>query len=186
MEAKGYQGGTIAVEDILKQVAELGEQLQKKNISFALGGSALLYSLGLAKEFRDIDLTTDVPREQLSEALAPYHVKVENSGDGIYNTHYRLAVELDGKEIDFMGIFSVKTKTGVCHLPCLPAYEWRGIPVCAPEVWAVAYQLIGRMEKAERIYGYLQEHGVDQKVCERLLKEPLPADIKKRVLSLTN
>ncbi|WP_094700925.1 hypothetical protein [Brevibacillus laterosporus] len=174
------------MEEILEQVARLAEQLHRKNISFALGGSTLLYSLGLEKEFRDIDLTTDASVEQLREALTEYPVKVENSGDGIYNTHYRLSVELNGKDIDFMGSFSVRTKTGICYLPCLPAYEWRGIPVCAPEVWAVAYQLIGRIQKAERIYGYLEEHGTNQEVCKRLLEEPLPDEVKQRVLSLTD
>ncbi|MCR8964228.1 hypothetical protein O0550_13600 [Brevibacillus halotolerans] len=181
---KHKKRGLLAMEDILDQVARLGKQLHQKDITFALGGSTLLYSLGLETTFRDIDITTDASVDKLSEALTEYPVTVEISGDGIYNTQYRLSVELHGKEIDFMGNFSVKTKTGVCHLPCLPAYEWRGIPVCAPEVWAVAYHLIDRSQKADRIYGYLEKNGTNLDVCKRLLQEPLPEEVKIRLLSL--
>ncbi|WP_242066352.1 hypothetical protein [Brevibacillus laterosporus] len=107
------------MEEILEQVARLAEQLHRKNISFALGGSTLLYSLGLEKEFRDIDLTTDASVEQLREALTEYPVKVENSGDGIYYTHYRLSVELNGKDIDFMGSLVSENKDRYMLSPLL-------------------------------------------------------------------
>lgn len=149
----------------------------------ALGGSGLLYSLGLVDSVRDWDLTTDEPLDAVTRALEGLNWSASAHGDGSYGTEYRLSVREGDVEIDLIGAFTVRTDEGLCHLPTIPAATWEGIPVGSPEVWAVAYWLIGRQAKGEMLSAYLRRRGANPQTVKELLVRPLPASIRTEVES---
>ena len=62
--------------------------------------------------------------------------------------------------------------------------RWRGLPVGSPEGWAVAYALLGREAKSERLLGWLERRGADAARVDELLAEPLPAGLAGRLRRL--
>ena len=158
--------------------------LDVAGIEAALGGSGLLHALGLVDAVRDWDLTTDVPLGSVAAALAASGLPWADAAlrDGPYATAYRLLVNPGGGEVDVdvMGRFAVRPAAGAppCHLPTVVRGWWHGVPLGSPEVWAVAYRLMGRHPKAELLLGHLRRHGADPAIVRRLLAEPLPAPIR--------
>jgi hypothetical protein len=140
--------------------------LQAGGADVALGGSGLLYSLGLGDSVRDWDLTTDTPWQQVESALSGFEWQLAPFGDGDYRSRFRVSVRVGAAEIDLIGRFAV----GDVHLPTIPSGEWNGVPVGAPEVWAVAYRLIGRHAKADLLHGWVRQHGARTFVAEYLLQ----------------
>ena len=64
---------------------EVARTLDREGIAFALGGSGLLAALGLARQVRDWDLTTDADLASISATLESY--RPQSSGpDGIHAT----------------------------------------------------------------------------------------------------
>lgn len=153
------------------------EQLQRKGVVVAMGGSGLLMSLGLVEGVRDWDLTSDALWEQVEPALAGLVWRPAPCGDGPYASRYRIAIEAGEKEIDLMGSFAIRTEAGVVALPTIVCSQWQGVPVGSPEVWAVAYRLMERHAKADLLSGWLREKGARAEVVDRLLQEPLPAGV---------
>lgn len=168
----------------LHHIRRTMRQLEDAGIRCALGGSALLYSLSLAAQVRDWDLTTDAPLEAAVRALeqAGLAWEAEPSGDYPFASSYRLSLragEADGAlPVDLIGGFSIHSDTGLCRLPSSPAFEWEGLPMAAPETWAAAYALMGRQAKAELLFAYLRRHGAHAERMRSLLAEPLPASIR--------
>lgn len=157
------------------------ERLTSAGVELALGGSGLLLSLGLVQQVRDWDLNTDAPLEQVEAALGAAPRAAAPHGDGPYASAYRLDLNPGGQPVDLMGRFAVRTESGICHMPTVVSGTWRGIPVGSPEVWAVAYRLIGRPQKADLLSAFLAREGARPQVTARLLQEPLPAPVRAEV-----
>lgn len=151
--------------------------LQRAQVPFALGGSGLLWALGLVDGARDWDLTTDAPLERVAAALKELTWREAPAGDPPYASAYRLAVG----DVDLIGGFSVAVETGVCHLPTVVAGAWEGLPTGSPEVWAVAYRLIDRPAKADLLSAWLARHGARYDACQLLLAQPLPEQVRREV-----
>ncbi|HWI60781.1 MAG TPA: hypothetical protein VNT75_02955 [Symbiobacteriaceae bacterium] len=148
--------------------------LQAGGVVAALGGSGLLYSLGLVDTVRDWDLTTDAPFDQVKAALGDLPWRPSPTGDGSYATAHRINVTPDGADIDLMVSWAVRCDEGVVQFPTVVAGALEGIPVGSPEVWAVAYRLIGRPQKAGLLDDYLRRHGYRSEIRDQLLAQPLP------------
>jgi hypothetical protein len=70
-------------------------------------------------------------------------------------------------------------------LPTIISSSWNGIKVGSPEVWFVAYTLMGRNSKAKLIYNYLERNGVNEEAIEKLNShDTLPNEITLCFLSL--
>lgn len=160
------------------------DRLAGAGIQAALGGSGLLHSLGLVDAVRDWDLTTDATLPEISAALGadiPWHPSP--TGDQGYATVNRINITPNGADIDMMIRFAVHCEGGVVRFPTIVMGQFQGIPVGSPEVWAVAYQLIGRPAKAELLHDYLRRHGARSDVRAQLLAEPLPEAARSLVLA---
>jgi len=70
------------------------------------------------------------------------------------------------------------------RVPTLVDGDWRGIPLGTLEAWAAAYTLLGRSEKAERVFARLVERGANGAALDAVLSEPLPADLAARLSRL--
>ncbi|MGZ7440438.1 hypothetical protein [Paenibacillus sp. TH7-28] len=66
------------------------ERLEKCNITYSLGGSALLYYLKLVDAINDWDITVDCAKETLIEAIQDYDWVDQKSGDHPFASQYRI------------------------------------------------------------------------------------------------
>lgn len=178
-----------ALPDCLRHVvsappfAPLGDRigrLEHAGLVVALGGSGLLAALGLADRVRDWDLTTDASQQQVTAALAgePYQA---SGGDALHADH-KLAFSEGLVEV-ILG-FAFHTASGVVRIPTLVSERRDGVPLGSPEGWAVAYHLLGRDAKSEKLFDYLGKRGADPLARVRLMAEPLPPEIAARLAAL--
>ena len=152
-------------------------RLEQVGVEYAVGGSALLYVLGMPTTVRDWDITTDCDLGRTLEALSDLPWAQQESGEYPFASTYRLHVTAYEVDVDVIGQFAVWSKRGVCCLPCIPSFAWQGLHMASPEVWMVAYGLMGRSIKTEFLKEYLAHHEANQKICEHLLRLPLPSDV---------
>lgn len=164
------------------------KRLEHAGIEAALGGSALLVSLGLARAARDWDVTTDAAIETLDALFDG--VPHQRFGPRDVHADHKL-VFADGA-VELIARFAFRHDRGVCRIPTVVAARWRGLPMGSPEAWAVAYALLSRdrderaerMAKADALFELVAREGVDAAVRERLLAEPLPVELAERLRGL--
>jgi hypothetical protein len=159
---------------------ELVATLRGHGIDAALGGSGLLESLGLETHVRDWDLTTDVSEDEVRRAVSGR--TFGHSGNNGVHADSKLVFE-DGP-IDLIVRFAFFGDAGIVRIPTVVTGEWRGIPVGSPSGWAVAYAMMGRAEKSERLFAHLERTRADRAGVERLLAQPLPPALAARVRAL--
>lgn len=170
---------------LLFAIHSITDRLDKASIPYASGGSGLLYSLGLTDQVRDWDLTTDAPIEAVTDALQGIAWTRAVSGDYPFASSYRLSIPSDMLPIDLIGGFAIHSETGLCRLPSYSSGVWEQIRMGSPEVWAVAYSLMNREEKAQKLLAYLQKHGANQEQLRKLLQEPLPDPLRSKLQTLS-
>jgi len=159
---------------------DLSRRLSAARVQYALGASGLLYAHGLADHVGDWDVTVEGSRaaiEPLFADLLPRFV-------GSSGVHADSKLVLHDGRVELILDFAFVSEGGVARMPTLVAGDWRGIPLGALEVWAVAYSLLGRTAKAERVFAHLGATGADPAVVERLVREPLPPALAARIRSL--
>lgn len=159
--------------------------LQSSGLLPTLGGSGLLLTHGLVDAVRDWDLLVDANVVDVHDVLSRAGLSWTDAADrsGPYATTSRLLLHVEDVEIDLMVDFAI-WPDGVAHdepavrIPSLPAGTWNGLPLGSLEAWLVAYRLMDRPGKPDRIREHLAEHGVDRHHLERMLAEPLPDGIR--------
>lgn len=158
-------------------VCELIERLERAGVACALGGSGLLAALGLADHVRDWDFTTDAPVEQVIAAATGHAYR--HVGSDALHADQKLTFDALGVEV-IVG-FSFFVEGGVVHIPTHASGWWNGVRLGSPECWAVAYDLLGRPAKADLLFAWLDQHGADSVIVERLLAQPLPQALAARM-----
>jgi hypothetical protein len=155
-------------------------RLESAGLVVALGGSGLLGALGLATEAHDWDLTTDATPDDVAARLAGSGIERVGSS-GIHADH---KVQLAGGAVEIICGFAIRSGDGVVHIPTVVSARVEGVPLGSPEAWAVAYALLGREEKSERLLQWLAERGANAAVIARLRAEPLPPALAARLAAL--
>ena len=159
---------------------EAVRRIESAGLTVALGGSGLLAVLGLGTEARDWDLTTDAGHEDVAARFAG--IEIERVGaSGIHADH---KVRLEGGAVEIICGFAIRAGAGVVRIPTVVSARVELVPIGSPEAWAVAYALLGREEKSERLMRWLEARGADLGVIARLLAEPLPLNLAARLESL--
>ncbi len=148
-------------------------RLEAAGFPAALGGSGLLAALGLADAVRDWDVTVDAPARRVWGVLRELDpVYVGSSG-----VHADEKLMLPDGSLECICRFAFALPGGRVILPTRVSSCVDGIPLASPEVWAVAYTLLGRDAKAASLLEHLARTGADPEVVQRLFREPLPPDI---------
>ncbi len=133
------------------------EVLQAEGMRPAIGGSGLLVALGLSDVANDWDLTLDAAPSTVTEALDRAGVQYSDgtyAGDR-YGTGCRYVVDGGDHQVDVVVNFSLREASGVTALPARVTGEWRGLPLADPVVWARAYRLLDKPNKAELLERWL-------------------------------
>lgn len=151
-------------------------------LGVGLGGSGLLHALGLTEVVNDWDLTTDEPLDSVMKVLKGFKVVLKSDESETFCSDYILTLPEEGIEI--IGGYTIRCGSDLCRLPSIRGGTRGDIPIASPEVWAVAYHLMGRLEKSELLFGYLKRTGVRRGVVELLLKEPLPKGLRGRLVGM--
>jgi hypothetical protein len=164
----------------LEPLREVVAVLERGGLRATLGGSGLLAALGLANDVRDWDLTVDAAAADVLPLLGGREATLCGS-DAL---HADEKLTLDGGAIEIICRFAFFVPGGVVRLPVVERGRWQGVPLASPEVWAVAYALLERPTKADMLFGWLAREGAEDEVLQALLREPLPAALRARVLGL--
>ncbi|MGP0576863.1 hypothetical protein ACTP13_07580 [Paenibacillus peoriae] len=148
-------------------------RFEEDEITYSLGGSGLLYYFNLTDLVNDWDLMVECPKDTLLKAIDGYDWIEQDSGDYPFASKYR--IHITSLRIDIIGGFAFYAEGEVVHLPTshIRNREWDGIKVSSPEIWYVAYYLMGREEKSNLILGYLKTHKeiVDKHLIRDILKK---------------
>ena len=122
-------------------------RLATAGVPAVLGGSGLLAAHGLVDHVGDWDITTEGEVAAIAALFADRpHEICGNSG--IHADH---KVRLAGGVVEIICGFAIRSGDAVVRIPTLVSARAEGIPLGSPEAWAVAYALLGRVEKSERL-----------------------------------
>jgi hypothetical protein len=141
----------------------VAERLREHEVPFLLGGSGLLHALGIEVTVRDIDLMVRARDRAAFEAAAGgWLVGVTTDPGAVLTSAWKATLEVGGTEVEGLGGLGF---AGGPELPFRAGGTWRGVPLCAPEVWWAAY----RAYKPER--AALLEPHVPPEARARILEE---------------
>lgn len=126
-----------------------------------LGGSGLLHALSLVDAVGDWDLVTDVPPEQVARLLAARGLTAERLGGDVpgFATAALFRVDAGDHQIDVLVDFAIRAGGAVTAIEPRPWRTWQGMTLARPEDWAMAYELMGRAEKAALLRDWLVNDG---------------------------
>jgi hypothetical protein len=141
----------------------VAERLRAADIEFLLGGSGLLFALGLDVDVRDIDLMLRArDRARFEAAAGDWLVTVTTDAGPVLTSSWKATLDVLGCEVEGLGGLGF---AGGPELPFRAGGSWRGVPLAAPEVWWAAY----RAYKPDR--AALLEPLVPVAARERVLRE---------------
>jgi hypothetical protein len=164
----------------MEPLLEVSAALGAAGVEHALGGSGLLHALGLAERVGDWDLTTDAPMDMIQRILAGAGGEVF----GPSGIHADSKLRLHGGAVELILGMAFVTEGGLCRIPTFPSGQWRSVPLASAEAWAVAYALMGRGEKSDRLFAHLEARGCEPAIVGRLVREPLPERLRARLAGL--
>ncbi|MDK8193300.1 hypothetical protein QP794_24740 [Paenibacillus sp. UMB7766-LJ446] len=170
-----------------KEILPIIRRFEENELTYSLGGSGLLYYFNLSNTVNDWDLIVDCPKDMLLKVIDGYDWIEQDSGDYPFASEYR--IHIPSLRIDIIGGFAFYAEEEVVRLPTshIQNRTWDGIKVSRPEIWYVAYYLMGREAKSNLILGHLQTHKeiVDQHVIRDLLmRNGLNYEIKEELSKL--
>lgn len=142
--------------NVLKRIAI---ELNKKNITWALGASMLLYFKGIISEFKDIDIMViDDDIDQVKKILLELGELQSPNLSSKYKTRVFLEFIIDNVDVDVMAGFSIVNGDNLIDCSLKPEeiieyYDLDGvkIPLQSIEIWCRYYELMGRESRVEAI-----------------------------------
>ena len=149
-------------ETKIKVLIELARVLNDAKISWAIGGSLMLYFKGITNHFKDIDIMViEEDVHKLKELLLTFGILTSANPNDKYKTKYFLEFIIDGVEIDVMAGFSIVNdgKEYDCSLKKNQIHEnyvieGVNIPMQSPNLWRKYYCLMDRKDKVDLIDQY--------------------------------
>lgn len=147
------------IKSKLTLLSHIAKELNHKNITWAIGGSMLLYFKGITSEFHDIDImAAEEDVEILKDVLLSFGNIQSHNPNAKYKTKYFLEFHIDGIDVDVMAGFVIVNKDKEYYFPLKKENikdhtEINGIkiPLQSLEEWRNYYRLMGRDEKVKMI-----------------------------------
>jgi len=138
----------------LEALKEISSKLNQAGLTYALGGSGLLYAKGLVDTVNDWDITIEARWDQMEPILKGLNYQLSQSSDD-FASGFLCKLDYKKTKFDLIGEFAIAKPEAVYQFPTVVTGEWEGIPIGNLAMWAHAYKLIGCREKAELINSYL-------------------------------
>lgn len=167
---------------------QIAKELNKEQITWAIGASVLLNFYKLVDDPNDIDIIVKISDiEKTNRTLKKIGYKKTSEKSDFYSTKYFYEYEINKIDIDVMAGFVINYDRNKQYL-----YEFNQesitkvlninnveIPLASLEDWYVLYSLMNnREEKVDLIENYFRENGVRN---FEILKKHMSKDIPKKV-----
>ncbi|SHJ15263.1 hypothetical protein SAMN02745751_01856 [Dethiosulfatibacter aminovorans DSM 17477] len=173
---------------------KLSLEFDRANVKYGIGASLLLKTWGLSEFANDIDIIISYEdREKAIRVLDELGVEKSEKNLELYSTELFKTYNVDGINIDIMSNFTIKTDEGSYTYPFdddritgMKVLQCENIPTMSLENWLVAYDLIKRKVKAEKIKNHLVQNGFNRRIIEDALEKELNKDTRKMLAELLN
>jgi hypothetical protein len=162
--------------DVRSALRAVAARLRAHDIDFLLGGSGLLWALGLTDEVRDVDLMAAASDEDaLLEATSPWRRTHTRSGTELWASVWFSELEVAGVPVDVIGGMAFRHPGGVAALPLRAggSVEVDGVevPYADPALWWAVYRAY-KPEKAALLEGVVPAEQLDAVAAELGLNRP--------------
>ena len=148
----GYQMVGTPSFAALKQVSD---RLKEANIDHALGGTGLLFALGLIGEVHDWDITVEAPLELIEPMLAGLIWEPVGPSEA-FSSDFLIRIFLEGAVIEIISGFTILRSGQKHRIPFSVAGQWKGVPLANPKTWQKAYELMGQIHKSKALANHLE------------------------------
>lgn len=147
------------IEKKLNVLSKVAKELNKADITWAIGASLLLYFKGIANEFHDIDIMVDEKDvESIKKILLAFGTLQPKNLNMQYKTKHFMEFKIDGVDFDVMAGFVIINNSKEYYFPLerksIKDYIRMQdviIPLQSIEEWRTYYKLMGRIEKVKII-----------------------------------
>lgn len=148
-----------SVKKKLMVLSNIARKLNQRNLTWAIGGSLLLYFKGITNEFHDIDImVAEEDVKVLKEIMLTFGQLLPPNPKVEYKTKHFLEFNVEGVEIDVMAGFTIVNRENEYYFPLRAGSvndftEVNGvsIPLQSIAEWRKYYELMGRTEKVKMI-----------------------------------
>jgi hypothetical protein len=130
------------------------QSLKQSQIPFVIGGSGLLFLLGLRKNIGDWDIMTDAPLEDLQKCLSSYDPE-ELGPKSPFISRYLLRFVVNGIKFDIIGGFAIETANSILKIPAIQGGTIEGLPLADAKLWVQVYDALGEKKKSEILKNWL-------------------------------
>lgn len=137
-----YNGGMKELI-ALDQIQNL---LNKNQISFVIGGSGLLYFLGLQKSLGDWDIITDESVDKVESALQDLEY-IKFGPNSPFASEYMFKLKINDIEIDIIGKFALEYENSIIHIPAKIGFWHNQYPIADVKDWIQVYSILNREHK---------------------------------------
>lgn len=146
--------------EILKKIAK---EFNKNEITWAVGGSLLLYFKGIVNEFNDIDIMiSEEDIEKTENILLSFGNLQQNTLNSKYKSKKFMEFTIEKVDFDIIGGFIIVKNNLEYYFPLKKQniidyikLEDVLIPLQLIDEWLIYYKLMDRLEKVEIINNYL-------------------------------
>lgn len=150
--------------ELLKKIAL---QFEKAHITWALGGSMMLYFKGIVPVFQDIDLmVADADAQTAQSILCSMGQMQPQTPNPKFRSKAFMEFVIDAVDVDVIAGFAIVSGDSVvdCSLQKEQIVERMPlgeacIPLQSPALWCHYYRLMDRTEKAQMIEQALSDSG---------------------------
>ncbi len=175
-------------------LARIAKELNRIDVTWALGGSVMLSYYGLVENPNDIDILVDENHiEAVDAAMKGIGIKRPWAKDAVYDSRYFYEFNVDGIDVDIIAGFQIQTSSGLYQygfdaqsITEEMTLEGEKIPLCSIEEWYILYQLMpNRGVKVRLIEDHLKTTGIKHPwLLERALFGNVAEQIRTRSRAL--
>lgn len=148
----------ISTDEKLIVLSKIAQELNKHQLTWAVGASLLLYLKGYVDSFHDIDImVTDADAVEM-ESILKNMGNLQPSVKGNYETKHFREFVIDSVDVDMIGGFAIVRDGKVydCDLKQSQITQYteiygQRIPLHSVDLWRKYYVLMGRDQKAAQI-----------------------------------
>jgi hypothetical protein len=122
-----------------EQRAALHAVVARLDAPVLLGGSGLLWALGLDVRVRDIDLVARVSDREAVEAL-PWWMETTTSPTELMRSAWKATLDFEGVVVDVIGGLAWWADGRVVAMPFRAEGEWEGVSLSPAAFWLLLYE----------------------------------------------
>ena len=153
------KGKAMENEHKLAVLARIARQFNRAGITWAIGGSMLLYFKGITDEFQDIDIMLKTEDAETAKAILAGMGTLEPPKPSTqYKTKVFLEYTIDGVDVDILAGYVIVSNGAEHDCPLLETdiegavlVNHENVPLQSVKVWRRYYTLMGKAEKVRLI-----------------------------------